>query len=49
MSDGSTPVFLQGPFEFEGNGLDKPALIARIVEHLDWRRERLSAEDPPPT
>lgn len=24
MSDGSTPRFLQGAFEFEGNGLDKP-------------------------
>jgi hypothetical protein len=27
VSDGSTPRFLQGPFEFEGNGLDKPLLI----------------------
>lgn len=27
MSDGSTPVFLQGPDQFEGNGLDKPLLI----------------------
>lgn len=27
MSDGSTPRFLQGAFEFEGNGLDKPMPI----------------------
>jgi hypothetical protein len=27
MGDGSTPRFLQGVFEFAGNGLDKPTLI----------------------
>lgn len=27
MSDGSTPRFLQGSFDFEGNGLDKPMPI----------------------
>lgn len=33
MSDGSTPVFLQGPFEFEGNGLDKPSLIDESLRY----------------
>ena len=33
MSDGSTPVFLQGPFEFEGNGLDEPALIDESLRY----------------
>lgn len=34
MSDGSTPVFLQGPFEFEGNGLDKPLLIDESLRYV---------------
>ena len=33
MSDGSTPVFLQGPFDFEGNGLDKPLLIDESLRY----------------
>ena len=33
MSDGSTPVFLQGPFEFDGNGLDKPSLIDEALRY----------------
>jgi hypothetical protein len=33
MSDGSTPVFLQGPFEFEGNGLAKPSLIDESLRY----------------
>ena len=33
MSDGSAPVFLQGPFEFEGNGLDKPLLIDESLRY----------------
>jgi hypothetical protein len=34
MTDGSTPVFLQGPFEFEGNGLDKPFLIDEALRYV---------------
>ena len=34
MSDGSTPVFLQGPFAFEGNGLDKPMLIDESLRYV---------------
>lgn len=34
MSDGSTPRFLQGAFEFEGNGLDKPALIDDSLRYV---------------
>ncbi|MCV7423641.1 molybdopterin oxidoreductase [Mycobacterium yunnanensis] len=34
MSDGSTPVFLQGPFAFDGNGLDKPVLIDESLRYV---------------
>jgi len=34
MSDGSTPRFLQGAFEFEGNGLDKPALLDDSLRYV---------------
>ena len=34
VSDGSTPRFLQGPFEFEGNGLDKPSLIDESLRYV---------------
>jgi hypothetical protein len=34
VSDGSTPRFLQGPFEFEGNGLDKPLLIDDSLRYV---------------
>jgi hypothetical protein len=34
MSDGSTPRFLQGVFEFEGNGLDKPGLIDDSMRYV---------------
>jgi len=34
MSDGSTPIFLQGPFEFEGNGLDKPSPIDDSLRYV---------------
>lgn len=34
MSDGSTAQFLQGPFEFEGNGLDKPTLIDESLRYV---------------
>ena len=34
MSDGSTPRFLQGVFEFEGNGLDKPALLDDSLRYV---------------
>ena len=34
MSDGSTPRFLQGPFDFEGNGLDKPLLIDESLRYV---------------
>ena len=34
MSDGSTPRFLQGPFEFEGSGLDKPSMIDESLRYV---------------
>ncbi|WP_193047398.1 molybdopterin oxidoreductase [Mycolicibacterium baixiangningiae] len=34
MSDGSTPRFLQGAFEFEGNGLDKPMPIDASLRYV---------------
>src|SRR5215207_6400385 len=34
VSDGSTPRFLQGPFEFEGNGLDKPTPIDESLRYV---------------
>ena len=34
MSDGSTPRFLQGPFEFDGGGLDKPSLIDESLRYV---------------
>ncbi|BBY15442.1 molybdopterin oxidoreductase [Mycolicibacterium litorale] len=34
MSDGSTPRFLQGVFEFEGNGLDKPMPIDAALRYV---------------
>lgn len=34
MSDGSTPRFLQGAFEFEGNGLDKPAVVDEALRYV---------------
>ena len=34
VSDGSTPRFLQGPFDFEGNGLDKPLLIDESLRYV---------------
>jgi hypothetical protein len=34
MSDSSTPRFLQGAFDFEGNGLDKPALIDESLQYV---------------
>jgi hypothetical protein len=34
MSDGSTPRFLQGAFEFEGNGLDKPAQLDESLRYV---------------
>jgi hypothetical protein len=34
VSDGSTPRFLQGVFEFEGNGLDKPSLIDESLRYV---------------
>lgn len=34
MSDGSNPRFLQGAFEFQGNGLDKPALIDESLRYV---------------
>lgn len=34
VSDGSTPRFLQGPYEFEGNGLDKPSLIDEALRYV---------------
>ena len=34
VSDGSTPRFLQGPYEFEGNGLDKPLLIDESLRYV---------------
>jgi hypothetical protein len=34
MSDGSTPRFLQGPYEFDGNGFDKPSPIADTLRYV---------------
>ena len=34
MSDGSIPRFLQGPFDFDGNGLDKPFLIDDSLRYV---------------
>jgi hypothetical protein len=34
MSDGSSPRFLQGAYEFEGNGYDKPALIHEALRYV---------------
>jgi hypothetical protein len=34
MSDGSIPRFLQGPFEYTGNGLDKPLLIDDSLRYV---------------
>jgi len=34
MGDGSIPRFLQGPFDFEGNGLDKPLLIDESLRYV---------------
>jgi hypothetical protein len=34
MSDGSTPRFLQGAFDFVGNGLDKPAAIDDSLRYV---------------
>jgi hypothetical protein len=34
MSDGSKPRFLQGAFEFDGNGLDKPALLDESLRYV---------------
>ena len=34
MSDGSTPRFLQGPFGFDGSGLDKPSLIDESLRYV---------------
>lgn len=33
MTDGSTPRFLQGAFEFDGSGYDKPALIDESLRY----------------
>jgi hypothetical protein len=34
MSDGSIPRFLQGPFDFEGSGLEKPLLIDDSLRYV---------------
>ncbi len=34
MSDGSTPRFLQGAFEFDGGGLDKPVLLDEALRYV---------------
>jgi len=34
MSDGSTPVFLQGPFAFEGKGHDEPLPIDESLRYV---------------
>lgn len=34
MSDGSTPRFLQGAFEFDGAGLDKPVLLDEALRYV---------------
>ncbi|CAN5522821.1 hypothetical protein BH09ACT8_BH09ACT8_50300 [soil metagenome] len=34
MTDGSQPRFLQGAFDFEGNGYDKPAAIDEALRYV---------------
>lgn len=34
MSDGSTPRFLQGAYDFEGSGLDKPVLLDESLRYV---------------
>ena len=34
MSDGSTPHFLQGAFEFEGNGYSDPVLLDESLRYV---------------
>jgi hypothetical protein len=34
MSDGSTPRFLQGAFEFDGNGLNEPAPLDESLRYV---------------
>ena len=34
MTDGSSPRFLQGAFEFEGNGYDKPVLLDDSLRYV---------------
>jgi hypothetical protein len=34
MSDGSTPRFLQGAYDFDGNGLDKPVLLDESLRYV---------------
>ncbi|MDT5371199.1 MAG: hypothetical protein QOC62_5630 [Mycobacterium sp.] len=34
MNDSSTPRFLQGPFEFEGKGLDSPFLLDSSLSYV---------------
>jgi hypothetical protein len=34
MSDGSTPRFLQGAFDFEGSGWDKPVLLDDSLRYV---------------
>ncbi len=34
MTDGSNPHFLQGAFEFEGNGYDKPFLLDESLRYV---------------
>jgi hypothetical protein len=34
VSDGSTPRFLQGSFQFEGSGFDKPSLIDESLRYV---------------
>jgi hypothetical protein len=34
MTDGSSPRFLQGAFEFKGDGYDKPALLGDTLKYV---------------
>jgi hypothetical protein len=34
MTDGSSPRFLQGSFDFEGNGYDKPVLLDDSLRYV---------------
>lgn len=34
MSDGSSPQFLQGAYEFKGDGYDKPALLDDALRYV---------------